>query len=130
MVQSGLGVPLALAMTFIVYAGTAQLVALPLMATGAPPAVVWAAALCVNLRFVLYSAQWRPYLGGYTRWRRMALGYLATDVNFVLFQRAYPQAAPAPGQMGYFLGTSLTLWGVWQLASVVGIVMADWVPIH
>jgi hypothetical protein len=36
---------------------------LPLMAAGAPLWVVWATALCVNLRFVIFSATWRPYLG-------------------------------------------------------------------
>jgi predicted branched-subunit amino acid permease len=36
MVKSGLSVPLALFMTFFVFAGSAQLAALPLMAAGAP----------------------------------------------------------------------------------------------
>jgi predicted branched-subunit amino acid permease len=130
MVQAGLGVPLAIFLSLVVYAGTAQLVALPLLAAGAPALVVWAAALCVNLRFVLYSAQWRPYLGHHRRAVRMALSYGATDLNFVLFQRTYPEPRPQPGQTGYLLGTSLALWSVWQLASLAGILMADAIPLH
>ena len=60
MVKAGLGVPLALFMSFTVYAGSAQLAALPLMAVGAPLWVIWATAVCVNLRFVIFSAQLRP----------------------------------------------------------------------
>lgn len=61
MVDSGLSVPLALLMTFVVFAGSAQLAALPLMASGAPMWVIWATALCINLRFMIFSAQWRPF---------------------------------------------------------------------
>ena len=57
MVKGGLSVPLAAMMTLLVYAGSAQLAALPLLAAGAPMWVIWAAAFCVNLRFVIYSAR-------------------------------------------------------------------------
>jgi predicted branched-subunit amino acid permease len=129
MVQSGLGVPLSLFMSLVVYAGTAQLVALPLMASGAPMLVIWAAALCVNLRFVIYSAHWRPYFGRLSRVRRLALSYVAADVNYVLFQKAFPDPQPARGQLPYFIGSSVTLWLAWQLASIAGILLADVIPL-
>jgi predicted branched-subunit amino acid permease len=129
MVQSGLGVPLSLFMSLVVYAGTAQLVALPLMAAGAPMLVIWAAALCVNLRFVIYSAHWRSYFGRLSRARRLALSYVAADVNYVLFHKAFPDPQPASGQLPYFVGSSATLWLVWQLASIAGILLADVIPL-
>ena len=52
MTQSGLGVGLSILMSLTVYAGSAQLASLPLLASGAPMWVIWASALCVNLRFV------------------------------------------------------------------------------
>lgn len=61
MVKSGLGVPLSVFMSLVVFAGSSQLASLPLIAAGAPIWVVWATALCVNLRFVVFSVQWRPY---------------------------------------------------------------------
>ncbi len=130
MVQSGLGVPLSLLMTFAVYAGSAQLAALPLIAAGAPVPVVWAAAFCVNLRFVIYSAQWRPYLAPLGRWRSLALGYIAADVNYVLFRKRYPDEVSEPGQLPYFLGGGLALWVAWQGASVLGILMAGHIPLQ
>ena len=71
MVKSGLSVPAAVAMTVLVYAGSAQLAALPLIVAGAPLWVLWATAFCVNLRFVIYSAHWRRYFGHLPRWHRL-----------------------------------------------------------
>ena len=52
MVKSGLPLGLGLLMTLLVFAGSAQLAAVPLIVSGAPIWVVWATAICVNLRFV------------------------------------------------------------------------------
>jgi predicted branched-subunit amino acid permease len=128
MVKGGLSVPLALFMSLAVFSGSAQLATLPLIAASAPLWVVWAAACCVNLRFVLYSAQWRQYFGHLPRTRRVVLTYFAADLNIVAFQRAYPRPQPEPGQVPYFVGGMLTLWVTWQIPSVLGILLADAVP--
>ena len=90
MTQSGLGVGLSLLMSLTVYAGSAQLASLPLLASGAPLWVIWASAFCVNLRFVVFSSQWRVHLGHLPRGRRIALGYVLADLNLVVFQNAWP----------------------------------------
>lgn len=128
MVKSGLSVPLALLMSLVVYAGSAQLASLPLLSAGAPMWVVWAAAFCVNLRFVIFSAQWRPYLEHLPRGRRLALAFFAADLNLMSFQRAWPSGKREPGQVAYFIGNCATGWVVWQATSLVGIVLGDAVP--
>ena len=90
MTQSGLGVGLSILMSLTVYAGSAQLASLPLLASGAPMWVIWASAFCVNLRFVIFSSQWRVHLGHLPRRRRLVLGYLLADLNLVVFQKAWP----------------------------------------
>ena len=128
MVKSGLSLPLATLMTMLVYAGSAQLAALPLLVAGAPLPVIWAAAFCVNLRFVIYSAHWHNYLGHLPRWRRMTLGYLAVDLNYVFFARRFPDLRPAPEQLPYLWGGIVWNWVSWQGASMLGIFIADRVP--
>jgi predicted branched-subunit amino acid permease len=130
MVKSGLSAPLALWMSLVVYSGSAQLATLPLLVSGAPIGVVWATALCVNLRFVIYSASWRGYFGHLPRLRRLALTYFAADLNMIVFQRAYPKAVAQSGQVPYFLGGALGLWFVWQASSVAGIALAHLIPTH
>ena len=57
-------------MTFLVYAGSSQLAAIPLIVAGAPAWVILATGFCVNLRFVVFSLHLRPYLMHMPRWRR------------------------------------------------------------
>ena len=128
--KSGLPMALMIFMSLVVFAGSAQLAVLPLMSTGAPVWVVWATALCVNLRFVIFSAQWRPYLMDYSIGARLRLAYLTADLNYVLFMRRFPNPVPAPEQMPYFWGGASTNWLAWQLPSLVGIVLADSIPVH
>lgn len=129
MVKSGLSVPVAIFMSLVVYAGSAQLAVLPLMMAGAPLWVIWLTAVCVNLRFVIFSSMWRSYFAHLPRWRRMALGYFSGDVIFVGFMKRFPQPAPAPGQSAYFWGSAWTNWVVWQVPSIMGMVLANAIPL-
>jgi predicted branched-subunit amino acid permease len=128
MIKSGLSVPLAVLMNFTVYAGSAQLSALPLIAAGAPLWVLWATAFCVNLRFVIFSAHWRKYFGHLPRRQRLTLTYVAADLNYVLFLRRFPEPKPATGQVPYFLGSVAWSWLSWQTPAMIGIALADRVP--
>ncbi|MFM7507487.1 MAG: AzlC family ABC transporter permease [Rubrivivax sp.] len=128
--NSGLPLPLMLMMSLLVFAGSAQLATLPLLNSGAPVLVVWATALCVNLRFLIFSAHWRPYFVHLCRRRRVALSYFMADLNYVLFMRRFPDARPAPEQVPYLLGGATINWLSWQVPSIVGIVFAESVPSH
>jgi predicted branched-subunit amino acid permease len=128
MVKSGLGVPVALLMSLMVYAGSAQLATVPLIVMNAPMWVVWATALCVNLRFVIFSAQWRSYFKHRPRGERAFLGYISGDLTYVLFMKRFAEPREDEGQIEYFLGASSLNWLAWQLPSIIGIVLADVVP--
>lgn len=128
MAKSGLALPLAVLMSLTVFAGTAQLAVLPLMAAGAPLGVIWATALCVNLRFMVFSASWRPYFRAYPASMRWRLAYFTADLNYVMFMRRFPKPEPAPEHLPYFWGGAVTNWGSWQVSSLVGLFLADAVP--
>jgi len=129
MVKSGLSLWLALLMSLIVFAGSSQLAALPLIAGGAPLWVLWATAFCVNLRFVIFSAQWRLYFGHLPRWQRLTLSYFAADLNYVAFMRRFPDPLAEPeAQQPYYWGGVALNWCAWQLPSIAGILLADRVP--
>ena len=129
MVKSGLSVPLALLMGLTVYAGSAQLAVLPLMAVGAPLWVVWFTAICVNLRFVILSSMWRSYFSHLSLRHRLSAAYFSGDVIFVNFMRRYPKAKPEPEQVPYFWGAALTNWLAWQIPSTLGSFLADQIPL-
>lgn len=128
MVKSGLSLPLGIFMSLVVYAGSAQLTVLPLMAAGAPMWVVWATASCVNLRFVIFSAVWRPYFAVYPRAQRLLMGYFSGDVNYVVFMKRFPEPVPEPAQVPYYWGGVTVNWTAWQVSSIVGMLLADAIP--
>lgn len=129
MAKSGLPLPIAVLMSLVVFAGSAQLAALPLIASGAPVWLVWAAALCVNLRFVVLSAGWRHYFASLPRAQRMRMAYFAADLNYVQFMKRFREPRPAPEQVPYFWGGVASNWPAWQLPSLAGIVLGDRVPL-
>lgn len=128
MVKSGMGVPLAIFMSVVVYAGSAQIAALPLIAAGAPVWVVWVTTLCVSLRFMAFSFHFRPYFAHLPRRRRMALSFLMGDSSFALFIRRFPEPVPGHDYQDYFLGSALVTFGVWQVSIITGIVMGHGIP--
>lgn len=129
MVKSGLSVPLSIFMSLVIYAGSAQLAVLPLLVAGAPLWVIWLTAICVNLRFVIFSQMWRSYFHEFPRNKRLLLGYFSGDVIFVGFMKRFPDAKPAPGQVAYFSGAAATNWFMWQVPSVAGMLLANAIPL-
>ena len=133
MVQSGMSTLEALLMTLIVYAGSAQLAAVPMITAGAPMWVILAAAFCVNLRFVVFSAHLRPYLMHLPRWQRLVSGYVTGDLSYVFFARRYPHpgrdAEELAQQQAYLMGNCAVNYLAWMGASVVGVLLANVVPL-
>jgi predicted branched-subunit amino acid permease len=129
MVKGGLSVPWAISMSLCVYAGSAQLAALPLITAGAPLWVIIATGLITNLRFVIYSAALRPFFIDESAARRGALGFFMTDFTFTLFMRAVRDGTlPGEHRDAWFAGVCANNWITWQVFAITGIVAASYVP--
>ena len=129
MVKTGMPVGMALFMSLAVYAGSAQLAVLPLMAVGAPLWVIWLTASCVNLRFVIFSSMWRSYFAHLPLRQRLTIGYFSGDVIYVAFLKRFPEPRPQPEQVPYFWGAATSNWVAWQVPSIEGILLANAVPL-
>jgi predicted branched-subunit amino acid permease len=132
MVKSGMSVIEALAMTFLVYAGSSQLAAIPLIVAGAPAWVILATGFCVNLRFVVFSLHLRPYMMHMPRWRRMLNGYLTADMSYAMFTRRFPHPGHTETeyreQEAFLSGNYFVTWGSWMASGVIGIVLGNLIP--
>jgi branched chain amino acid efflux pump len=126
----GAGIPpgTALAMSFIVFAGSAQLVASQLIGVNAPVFVIILSAIIVNLRFMMYSASLAPYLKPLPRKWKWLLSYLLTDQAYaVTITRLNRGTNPTNGHW-FFLGAAFTMWGTWQISTALGIFLGAQVP--
>ena len=132
MVKSGLGLLESLMMALLVFAGSSQLAATPLIIAGAPMWIILATGFCVNLRFVVFSLHLRPYLAHLPGWERVTHGYLTADMNYVLFIRRFPHpatdAAGRKAQEGYMAGNDMFNWLVWVGFSLLGVALANLIP--
>jgi len=128
MVKSGLSVWQASGMTLVAFAGSAQLASLPLIAAGAPIWVIFATALVVNLRFVIFSVLLGPHFSHLPWFQRFYLGYISGDISIALYLQRYPCATPAPGKLSFLKGLMFPNWVSWQVGSLAGIFLGSTIP--
>ncbi|WP_322105189.1 AzlC family ABC transporter permease [Paraburkholderia sp. J41] len=116
-------------MSLAVFAGSAQFIAIGLIASHAGFAVILATTLIVNLRHVLYSATLAPYVAHLPlRWR-LVLGAVLTDEVFAVawahFRRQPPGEHVSPW---HFLGSGVSMYLNWQLWTAVGLLFGAAFP--
>lgn len=128
MVSTGMSPLQAMGMNLIVYAGTAQLGTLPLLAAGAPLWLIVLTALALNLRFVIFSAAIAPAFHDYPLARRLASSYLLVDGVFAMCAERMVKADDPHWRWGYYLAPSLWVWVLWQLFTLAGVLGAGAVP--
>jgi predicted branched-subunit amino acid permease len=127
-----MGIYASVLMTLLVFAGSSQLAAIPLIVAGAPAWVILATGFCVNLRFVVFSLHLRPYLIHLPLWRRLGHGYMTADVSYVLFTQRFSHPGETPeallAQEAYLAGNDGLNWLSWVSASLLGITLANGIP--
>jgi predicted branched-subunit amino acid permease len=130
MVKTGLTIWQALGMTFLVFAGSAQLASLPLIAVNAPIWVVFVTAVVVNLRFVIFAAVIGPHFAHLPWYKRIWYGYFNGDITMGIFLRRFPigMSGRTEGKLGFFSGIGYSNWVAWQAGSVIGILLASQIP--
>jgi len=130
MAKVGLGVWLSLVMSMLVFAGSAQLTVLPLVAAGAPIWLIFGAAFIVNLRFVIFGAVLHPFFRHYPPLQRFGIGFFTADAIFIKFMAVFGQhTGPATRtQTWYFVGSGAVCWVVWQITTVVGALLGSAIP--
>jgi 4-azaleucine resistance transporter AzlC len=128
MVSAGLTQVQAVAMSVLVFAGSAQLAVLPLLIAKAPLWVMYATALIVNLRYVIYSAALAPHFEHLSRPWRALLSYIVVDGVFALFLGKFGSNESKAHKHWFFLGGSLVMWIGWQASSMAGIFGGALIP--
>jgi 4-azaleucine resistance transporter AzlC len=118
----------AMGMSTLVFAGSAQFIAITLITGGVGAAVVLLTTFVVNLRHALYSAALQPFVRHLPgRWRA-PLAFWLTDEAFAVVQNRYARDDASPYKHWFFLGAALTMYVNWQLSTLVGIAFGQAVP--
>jgi 4-azaleucine resistance transporter AzlC len=127
-VTAGISPVGTMAMSALVFAGSAQFIAAGLVANGATIAVIVLTTFVVNLRHMLYAASLAPHMK-YLPQRWLApLGFWLTDESFVVVISRYNEPDRSPFKHWYFLGSAVFMYTNWQLCTFVGLKAGQAIP--
>ncbi|MCW2254768.1 putative branched-subunit amino acid permease [Providencia alcalifaciens] len=121
-VDAGLTFWQSMAMSAIVFAGAAQLVTLGLLNSGAGYITIIISVFFITSQHLLYGLTMRPHVKSFTTAQRLSIGFLLTDELFAI-SAAKRQALSFP----YLFGAGFSFYLVWQITSLCGIIMANFV---
>ncbi len=118
--KSGLGVFAGIGMSALVFAGSAQLIAVGLFAAGASALSILVTTFVVNLRHLLMSAALAPKLNGWKKWQIALFGFQMTDETFALHSSRMAKQQPAKSET---FALNVTAQSSWILGSALGFFM-------
>lgn len=116
-VNKGLTAFQASAMSVFIFAGSAQLVSIEMIASGAAAAAIIAMTFLVNLRHLLLSASLSLHLRNLPLYYYPFLGFLITDESFAV---GMSKINNQKNKHRYFFGLGLTAYLGWVSSSAVG----------
>lgn len=117
--EAGFGIVAPVAMSLLVFAGSAQFSALAVLAAGGGPGAAVAAATLMNSRFLPMGIALAPSLPG-RPWWRFAQGQAVVDSSWAV-------AARPDGTFDRFklFGTTAPQFVLWQLGTLIGVLGGD-----
>jgi predicted branched-subunit amino acid permease len=115
-------------LSWLVYAGSAQLAAVGLLAGGASAAIVVATVAVINLRIGLYTAALAPHWRGTSWWWRLLAGYLMIDPTFAVGSQSYNGSRSPRLAHRHYLGAALALWAGWLTVTGLGLTVGAVLP--
>lgn len=122
--KTGMPAAGAVCMSLMVFAGSAQLISVSLLAGGASPATVVLTTFVVNLRHLLMSAALAPALRRWPRALQWLFAFQLTDETFALHVSRLPSAPgdarPEPPR-AETLALNMTAQSAWVIGTIVGV---------
>ncbi len=127
-VNNGLSGWATAAMSAFVFAGSAQLISVGMVASGVGVAMIVLTTFVVNLRHALYSATLAPHMRHLPQRWLAPLAFWLTDESFVIVIARYTQPDRSPLKHWYYFGSALTMYVNWQVWTWVGILAGKSIP--
>jgi 4-azaleucine resistance transporter AzlC len=124
----GIGPYMTLGLSIIIFGGASQIVLLQLFSGGASSLVILSSVGAVNARHVLYGAVLSEHLSGLKLSWKIILSYVMTDQAFAVSNDYFKKNDKNNNQHYHLLGSGFTCWTIWQISTIIGIVLGSVVP--
>lgn len=117
-----------LAMSSVVFAGSAQFIAVGLIAAGTAWPIIVLTTFVVNLRHLLYSTTLAPFVKHLSQRWKIPLAFWLTDETFAVVINRYNRADDSPHKHWYHLGSALAMYLNWQFCTILGVTVGQMLP--
>ncbi len=126
--QSGLSFWGAMAFSLFVFAGSAQFVAVGLVAAGTAIPLIIFTTFVVNLRHMLYSASLVPYVRGLNAGWKVAIAFFLTDEAFAASIDRYQQPDTSDYKHWHYISAAVVMYSNWALFTWLGLTLGSLIP--
>jgi len=127
--SNGLSIWETVAMSAIVFAGSAQFIAIGLFAAGTGWPIILLTTFVVNLRHLLYAASLVPHVKSLPQRWKSILAFGLTDESFAVVAGRYNRKDVSPYKHWYFLGSVALMYSNWQVCTWIGLTLGQQVPL-
>ena len=119
--SAGLSAIAVMGLSLLVFAGSAQFIAVTLIAAGTPIGVIVVTTFILNLRHALYAASLGPFLGNIQlRWL-IPLSHWLTDETYAVVIKRYESGLEPAHRRWYYAGSGAFMYLNWQICTLIGI---------
>ena len=126
--SSGLSFWGAMGLSAFVFAGSAQFIALGLLASQTSLFLIIFTTFIVNLRHLLYAVSLIPHVKHLPQRWKIPIGFWLTDEAFAVAINRYNQSDRSPYKHWYYLGAALFMYANWQLCTFLGLTIGQLIP--
>ena len=126
--ELGLSAYMTFGMSIIVFGGASQIVLLQLFSGGASTFITITSVGAVNSRHLLYGAVFSEYLSHLKITWKIILSYVIIDQAFAVSNTYFKKNKKDEFKHYHLLGAGFTCWTVWQISTILGIVLGSVVP--
>jgi 4-azaleucine resistance transporter AzlC len=127
-ISSGLSLAATMVMSAIVFAGSAQFIAVGLVAASIGWPIIILTTFVVNLRHALYSATLASYVKSLPQRWQVPLAFWLTDETFAVVAARYSHVGNSPRLKWYYLGSALFMYLNWQFCTFLGLMIGQRIP--
>ena len=134
-ISKGVSIAATIGLSSIVFAGSAQFIAVGMIAAGSGWLLIVFTAFIVNLRHLLYAIALLPHVQHLSQRWKLVLGFFLTDESFAIAIRRYEppdylasRPDVSPYKHWYYLGAALTMYISWQIWTWVGVTLGQVIP--
>ena len=127
-VDLGFNPYLVYAMSIIIFGGASQIVFLQLLSGGASSLVAVTSVGVNNSRHLLYGAVLSEYLEKLSFIKKLLISYVVVDQGFAESNKFFKKNKTEQYLHCHLLGTGITMWVCWQIATLAGIILGSFVP--